>query len=71
MMTKNDSAAIRSSTASLRREVDRLDVKMKEDIGTLKHEYIPSVFPLLTSLIFVGPGFRWSLIAGKMKLGLT
>lgn len=40
MMTNNDSAAIRSATAALRREVDRLDVKMKEDIGTLKHEYI-------------------------------
>lgn len=38
MMTKNDSAAIRTSTAALRREVDRLDIKMKEDIGTLKHE---------------------------------
>ncbi|KAG5641403.1 hypothetical protein DXG03_005339 [Asterophora parasitica] len=42
MMTKNDSAAIRTATAALRREVDRLDVKMKEDIGTLKHEYVPS-----------------------------
>ncbi|RXW25217.1 hypothetical protein EST38_g558 [Candolleomyces aberdarensis] len=38
MMTKNDSAAIRSTTAALRREVERLDVKMKEDIGNLKHE---------------------------------
>jgi len=38
MMTKNDAAAIRTATAALRREVDRLDVKMKEDIGTLKHE---------------------------------
>lgn len=37
-MTKNDSAALRSSAAELRREVDRLDVKMKEDIATLKHE---------------------------------
>ncbi|KAL0949759.1 hypothetical protein HGRIS_009797 [Hohenbuehelia grisea] len=35
---KNDSAAIRTTTAALRREVERLDVKMKEDIGTLKHE---------------------------------
>lgn len=48
MMTKNDSAAIRSATAALRREVDRLDVKMKEDIGTLKHEYITSDRSLLT-----------------------
>jgi phage host-nuclease inhibitor protein Gam len=51
MMTKNDSAAIRSATAALRREVDRLDVKMKEDIGTLKHEYTPSDLYVLTRLI--------------------
>ncbi|KAH6914978.1 hypothetical protein BKA70DRAFT_1419933 [Coprinopsis sp. MPI-PUGE-AT-0042] len=38
MMTKNDSASLRSSVAELRRDVDRLDVKMKEDIDTLKHE---------------------------------
>lgn len=38
MNTKNDSAAIRTASGALRREVDRLDVKMKEDIGTLKHE---------------------------------
>jgi hypothetical protein len=38
MNTKNDSAAIRSTSAALRREVDRLDVKMKEDVGRLKHE---------------------------------
>jgi len=36
--TRNDSAAIRSAMAALRREVDRLDIKMKEDVGTLKHE---------------------------------
>jgi len=35
---KNDSAAIRTATTALRREVDRLDVKMKEDVGKLKHE---------------------------------
>ncbi|KAF8165411.1 hypothetical protein B0H34DRAFT_237855 [Crassisporium funariophilum] len=38
MSTKNDSASIRTAVGALRREVDRLDVKMKEDIGTLKHE---------------------------------
>ncbi|KAJ6614315.1 hypothetical protein B0H10DRAFT_1803857 [Mycena sp. CBHHK59/15] len=38
MSTNNDSATIRTATAALRREVDRLDVKMKEDIATLKHE---------------------------------
>ncbi|KAF8812377.1 hypothetical protein BYT27DRAFT_7251912 [Phlegmacium glaucopus] len=38
MNTKNDSAAIRAATTALRREVDLLDVKMKEDVGNLKHE---------------------------------
>jgi hypothetical protein len=42
MSTNNDSAAMRTATAALRREVDRLDIKMKEDIATLKHEYIVS-----------------------------
>jgi len=38
MSTNNDSAAMRTATSALRREVDRLDIKMKEDIATLKHE---------------------------------
>ncbi|EGO01976.1 hypothetical protein SERLA73DRAFT_48935 [Serpula lacrymans var. lacrymans S7.3] len=38
MRTRNESAAMRTATAALRREVDRLDVKMKEDVSTLKHE---------------------------------
>ncbi|KAG1839051.1 hypothetical protein C8R48DRAFT_751464 [Suillus tomentosus] len=36
--SRNESATIRSATAALRREVDRLDVKMKEDLGSLKHD---------------------------------
>jgi Protein of unknown function (DUF1640) len=59
MMTKNDSAAIRSATAALRREVDRLDVKMKEDVGTLKHEYITSDRSLFTCPCL---NLRWSRI---------
>lgn len=35
---RNESAAINSATAALRRDVERLDVKMKEDITNLKHE---------------------------------
>lgn len=46
MTTKNDSAAIRSATTALRREVDRLDVKMKEDISILKHEWVLSLYYL-------------------------
>ncbi|EIW82376.1 hypothetical protein CONPUDRAFT_103467 [Coniophora puteana RWD-64-598 SS2] len=38
MRTKNEGATIRTATAALRREVDRLDIKMKEDLGRLKHE---------------------------------
>jgi len=58
MMTKNDSAGIRSATAALRREVDRLDIKMKEDIGSLKHECITSDRFLWNCLIF----FCWTRI---------
>ncbi|TFY69907.1 hypothetical protein EVJ58_g146 [Rhodofomes roseus] len=38
MWTRNETAAIRTATAALRREVDTLDVRMKEDVGTLKHD---------------------------------
>ena len=38
MSTRNNSATIKSGIAALRREVDRLDGKMKEDVGALKHE---------------------------------
>ncbi|KIK98746.1 hypothetical protein PAXRUDRAFT_9338 [Paxillus rubicundulus Ve08.2h10] len=38
--SRNESAAMRAAIAALRREVDRLDVKMKEDLGNLKHEYV-------------------------------
>nr|GAT54070.1 predicted protein [Mycena chlorophos] len=38
MNTNNDSASMKTATTALRREVDRLDIKMKEDIATLKHE---------------------------------
>ena len=39
MNIKNESAAVNSATAALRRDVERLDVKMKEGITSLKHEY--------------------------------
>ncbi|KAK7061659.1 hypothetical protein R3P38DRAFT_2830789 [Favolaschia claudopus] len=38
MSTNNDSAAMRTATSALRRETDALDIKMKEDLATLKHE---------------------------------
>ncbi|KAL0070829.1 hypothetical protein AAF712_002050 [Marasmius tenuissimus] len=38
LTTKNDSAAVTAATTALRRDLDRLDQKMKEDIATLKHE---------------------------------
>jgi hypothetical protein len=38
MSTRNNSATIKSAVAALRREVDRLDGKMKEDVSALKHE---------------------------------
>ncbi|OCH93608.1 hypothetical protein OBBRIDRAFT_811059 [Obba rivulosa] len=38
VLTRNETAAMRTATAALRREVDQLDGRMKEDVGALKHE---------------------------------
>ena len=40
MLTRNETAAMRTATTALRREVDNLGTRMKEDIATLKHEYV-------------------------------
>ena len=34
----NETVGIRSATTALRRDTDRVDVKMKQDLATLKHE---------------------------------
>ncbi|KAL4080774.1 hypothetical protein J3A83DRAFT_4202293 [Scleroderma citrinum] len=36
--SRNEIAAMRERVATLRREVNRLDVKMKEDLGNLDNE---------------------------------
>ncbi|KAG6337370.1 hypothetical protein ID866_1743 [Astraeus odoratus] len=36
--SRNEIAAVRERVSALRREIDRLDVKMKEDLAHLKHE---------------------------------
>lgn len=38
MLTRNESATMRSASTALRRDVDALGVRMKEDIANLKHE---------------------------------
>lgn len=38
MLTRNEAAAIKTATGALRRDVDMLDGRMKEDVGNLKHE---------------------------------
>lgn len=40
MLTRNETAAVRTATVALRREVDALDGQMKEDLASLKHEYV-------------------------------
>lgn len=41
MRARNGSAAMRTATSALRREVDALDGQMKEDIANMKHELVP------------------------------
>ena len=38
VLTRNETAAMRAATAALRREVDTLETRMREEIATLKHE---------------------------------
>lgn len=57
--TGKDSATIQTATTALRREVDQLDVKMKEDIASLKHEYISHI----TSLRFLN-------VAGSIQIAM-
>jgi hypothetical protein len=61
---------MRTATAALRREVDRLDIKMKEDIATLKHEYIVSSLCIERLLILLQnpDGIRQSEERGKIRL---
>lgn len=40
MRARSESAGIQTQTSALRREVDALDAKMKEDLATLKHESV-------------------------------
>ncbi|EIW68067.1 hypothetical protein TREMEDRAFT_32707 [Tremella mesenterica DSM 1558] len=35
---RNDGAALKAMAGAIRREVDQLEQKMKEDVGTLKHD---------------------------------
>ena len=54
MLTRNESAAMRTASAALRRDVDALNVRMKEDIANLKHEYVlksSSIFELIERAI--------------------
>ncbi|TBU32133.1 hypothetical protein BD311DRAFT_804178 [Dichomitus squalens] len=38
VLTRNETAAMRAATTAVRREVDTIDTRMKEDLATLKHE---------------------------------
>ncbi|KAI0650003.1 hypothetical protein C8Q79DRAFT_997952 [Trametes meyenii] len=38
VLTRNETAAMRTATSALRREVDALDGRMKEEVAQLKHE---------------------------------
>jgi hypothetical protein len=66
MVIKNESAAVSSATATLRRDVERLDVKMKEDIDNLKHEYAYYVLDFgVNCLSLAIAELKWSWTVGK------
>jgi hypothetical protein len=66
MNIKNESAAVSSATATLRRDVERLDVKMKEDVDNLKHEYAHYVLDSKADFsALVIAESKWSWTVGK------
>lgn len=50
LLTRNESAAMRTASTALRKEVDVVDGRMKEDISNLKHEYVVASLLSKTSL---------------------
>lgn len=44
VQTRNDGLALKAMAVAIRREVEQLEQKMKEDIQTLKHEYVIVLF---------------------------
>lgn len=50
LLTRNESAAMRTASTALRKEVDAVDGRMKEDISNLKHEYVVASLLLKTRL---------------------
>jgi hypothetical protein len=70
MRTRNDSASIRTATTALRRDVDRVDVKMKEDLTTLKHECAKYLFPFGDVDEHFQTESKWNSIVGRMNQGL-
>lgn len=65
---RNDSAAIRTTLAGLRRDIDTLDSRMKSEIANLKHEYVTNFLSRRMILLRTSPGYKWTLITGKPNL---
>jgi hypothetical protein len=69
MRSRNESAAMRTATAALRREADALSQKMKEDIASLKHELVLVLCSFFWNSSCVE--FKWSWIVERMKQKTT
>ena len=67
MRNKKESAALQQSTTAVRKDIEILSSRMKEDIATMKHEYVSfgaccvvgSLLNIFT-LLRVATEFRWN-----------
>lgn len=59
VQTRNDGLALKAMAVAIRREVEQLEQKMKEDIQTLKHEYV-IVLICRFSLLIRGAVSKWT-----------
>lgn len=70
LLTRNESAAMRTASTALRKEVDVVDGRMKEDISNLKHECVVGLSTFKdTSNCHTES--RWSWTVERMRQRMT
>jgi hypothetical protein len=74
MRNKQESAALQQATAAVKKDIEILSSRMKEDIATMKHEYVSCGASCVAgsrlnifTLLGVATGLRWNWITGRTR----
>lgn len=59
---------MQTASAALRREVDALDGRMKEDLANLKHEYVANLcYSTALQLYVTGSKWNWTVARTRQR----